>query len=74
MDATGALPSISLNGHQYFSISYYYDTNYIFAKTIRNDTDTMIVKLFDEIFTRLDNKYYKPSFNVTDNQATGALK
>ena len=33
MDATGVLPAILINGHQYFFISYDYDNNYIFAKT-----------------------------------------
>ena len=30
-DATGALPAISLDGNQYYSIACEYDTNYIFA-------------------------------------------
>ena len=73
-DATGALPAILLNGHQYFFIAYDYDTNYIFSKPIRNVTDTAIFEAFNEVFTELDNKGYKPRFNVTYNQATGALK
>ena len=34
----------------------------------------MIVEVFDEILTKLENKGYKLRFNVTDNQATGPLK
>ena len=70
MDSTRALPAILLNGHQYFFIAYDYETNCIFAKLIRNFTDTTIVEVFEDIFTELDNKGYKPRFNVTDNQAT----
>jgi hypothetical protein len=30
-DATGALPTISLDGHPYYFITYDYNSNYIFA-------------------------------------------
>ena len=74
MDATRALPAFFLNGHNYFSIAYNYRTNYIFAKPIRNITGITIVEAFYEIFTNLNNKGYKPGFNVTDNQGNGELK
>ena len=45
-DATGALPAISLDGHQYYFIAYDYDTNYIFAIPIKNITDEAIIKAF----------------------------
>ena len=34
-DATGALPTISLDGHQYYFIAYDYNSNYIFVEPIK---------------------------------------
>ena len=68
-DATGALPAISLNGNQYYFIAYDYDTNYIFAISIKNVTDDAIMEAFQEVFLQLKDKGHKPTFNVTDNQA-----
>ena len=36
--------------------------------------DETIIKAFDEIFTEFTQKGYKPTFNVTDNQATTPIK
>ena len=73
-DATGALPAISLYGHQYYFIAYDYDTNYIFAIPIKNVTDEAIIEAFKEVFQGLKNKGHKPTFNFTDNQATNPIK
>ena len=73
-DATGALPVMSLEGNQYYFVAYDYDTNAIFAIPIKNLKDDSIIAAFDEIFTDLTNKGYKPQFNITDNQATTPLK
>ena len=73
-DATGALPSISLDGHQYYFIAYDYDTNYISTIPIKNVTDEAIIEAFKEVFQELKNKGHKPTFNVTNNQATKPIK
>ena len=73
-DATGALPVISLDGHQYYFVAYDYDTNYIYAIPIKDVTDKTIIEAFDQVFTDLTDKGYKPTFNVTDNQASRPLK
>eukprot|EP00804_Cyclotella_cryptica_P025030 CCRYP_015953-RB/>CCRYP_015953-RB protein AED:0.31 eAED:0.30 QI:0/0/0/1/0/0.33/3/0/681 len=65
-DATGALPAISLEGHQYYFVAYAYDPNYIFAKPLSNLKDETILTAFD--------KGFKPAFNVTDNQAATPIK
>ena len=41
---------------------------------MKNLRDETIIKAFDKIFTDLTNKGYKPTFNITDNQATTLLK
>eukprot|EP00804_Cyclotella_cryptica_P004967 CCRYP_014094-RA/>CCRYP_014094-RA protein AED:0.12 eAED:0.01 QI:0/0/0/1/1/1/2/0/1245 len=73
-DATGALPAVSLEGNQYYFISYAYDLNYIFALPISNLRDESILKAFDEVFQELKSKGFKPAFNVTNNQAATPIK
>ena len=68
-DATGALPTVSLDRMQYFFIAYDYDTNYIFAEPIADVKDATIIAAFDKVFTKLTKKGHKPTFNITDNQA-----
>jgi hypothetical protein len=73
-DATGALPVVSLEGNQYYFVAYAYDVNYIFALPITNLKDDTILEAFDQVFQQLKEKGYKPSFNVTDNQAATPIK
>ena len=73
-DATGALPAMSIDGHQYYFVAYDYDTNYIFAIPIKDVTDDSIMAAFHSVFNELKEKGHKPTFNVTDNQATRPIK
>ena len=73
-DATGALPVRSLDGYQYYFIAYDYDTNYIFAIPIKDTTDASIINGFEQVFNELNEKGFKPQFNVTDNQAANSIK
>eukprot|EP00804_Cyclotella_cryptica_P009929 CCRYP_017362-RA/>CCRYP_017362-RA protein AED:0.45 eAED:0.27 QI:0/0/0/0.5/1/1/2/0/554 len=73
-DATGALPAVTLEGNQYYFMAYAYDPNYIYATPVRNLRDESIMTAFDNIFQDLKSKGYKPTFNVTDNQATTPIK
>ena len=65
---------MSLDGNQYCFVAYDYDSNFIFAVPIPDLKDDTIIKAFDGIFTELEEKGHKPTFNVTDNQATTSLK
>ena len=73
-DQTGALPAISLDGHQYFFVAYDYDSNYIYAVPVKDLKDDTILEAFDQVFSDLKNKGHKPKFNVTDNQAAKPIK
>eukprot|EP00804_Cyclotella_cryptica_P028204 CCRYP_011045-RA/>CCRYP_011045-RA protein AED:0.18 eAED:0.15 QI:0/0/0/1/1/1/2/0/1234 len=73
-DATGALPAVKLEGNQYYLVAYAYDPNYIYAIPLRNLRDESIVTAFEHVFQDLKTKGYKPTFNVTDNQATTPIK
>jgi len=73
-DATGALPAVTLEGNQYYFVAYAYDLNYMFALPISNLRDETILRAFDEVFQELKSKGFKPTFNVTDNQAATPIK
>ena len=55
-DATGALPTVSLDGNQYYFIAYDYDLNYIFATPIKDVKDAMLVTTCKDIFKILKDK------------------
>ena len=73
-NATDALPTMSINGMQYFFVAYYYDTNFIFALPIANVKDATLVEAFDTVFTELTEKVHRPTSNITNNQAVNPLK
>ena len=73
-DMTGAFPTMSLEGMQYYFIAYDYDTNNTFAVPTKDLKDDTIITAFEGVFNNLKSKGYTPKFNVTDNQATGPIK
>jgi len=73
-DATGALPTILLDGHQYYFIAYDYDSNYIFAEPIKDVNDATLVEAFQKVFETLEYRGMKPTLNITDNQAVKPIK
>ena len=73
-DATGALPVMSLNGHQYYIVAYDYDNNFIEAKEISDLKDETIVEAVQKIFDKMEARGHRPLQNVTDNQAAQQLK
>ena len=72
-DATGALPASWLDGHQYYFTAYDYDTNYIFAIPMRDLIDKSVIPSFNDVFTQMKAKGFKPEFNM-DNQAARSIK
>eukprot|EP00984_Skeletonema_dohrnii_P002769 scaffold955_cov79-Skeletonema_dohrnii-CCMP3373.AAC.11 len=73
-DATGKLPERSLDGMVAYLIAYAYDLNYIFAIPVKDLTNESMIAAFEDVFTQLKEKGYKPALNVTDNQAATAIK
>ena len=69
-DATGALPVLSLDGQQYYIVTYDYDNNFIEAKEVSNLKDKTIVETAQKIFDKMEADDHKPLQNVADNQAT----
>lgn len=73
-DCTGNLPARALDGQQLFFVAYAYDPNYIFAVPINSTSNSDIIAAFKHVFKTLADKGYKPTFNVTDNQAAEPIK
>ena len=75
-DATGALPVLSLDGHQYYGVTYLYDydNNFIEAKEVSDLKDETIVEAVQKIFDKMEAHGHKPKLNVTVNQAARLLK
>ena len=51
-DATGALPVMFLDGHQYYIVAYDYDNNFIEAKEVSDLKDETIVETVQKYSTR----------------------
>ena len=73
-DMTGSFPVQSLEGMHAFFVAYDYDTNMIFAIPTKDLKDETIITAFEQVFNELEEKGYKPKFNVTDNQAAKPIK
>jgi hypothetical protein len=73
-DLTGQFPTMSMENKQYIFVAYYdYTTNAIIVRAITDRESTTIVNAFDDVFTYLENKGFKPRFNVMDNEASNAI-
>ena len=72
-DLTGRFPTMSLERNQYVFVAYDYTTNAILVRAITDREATTIVAAFDDIFSYLDSKGFKPKFNVLDNEASSAI-
>ncbi|KAL7479986.1 hypothetical protein ACHAW6_005700 [Cyclotella cf. meneghiniana] len=72
-DLTGRFPTMSLENKQYIFVAYNYTTNAIIVRAITDRESTAIVKAFDNIFSYLEHKGFKPKFNVLDNEASAAI-
>ena len=53
-DATGALPVMSLDGHQYYIVAYDYDNNFIEAKEVSDLKDETIVETVQKVFDEME--------------------
>ena len=73
-DCTGALPTRALEGQQLFFVAYAYDPNYIFAIPIASTSNDHIITAYREVFQTLIDKGFKPTFSITDNQASAPIR
>ncbi|NCG02080.1 MAG: hypothetical protein GWP22_01255, partial [Actinomycetales bacterium] len=74
IDGTGTFPFQSLDGNQAMLVFYEYTSNAILVEPIPNFESASIVNAFSRQFKYLEDKGFKPTFNVLDNQASKAIK
>jgi hypothetical protein len=72
-DLTGRFPTMSMENKQYIFVAYDYTTNAILVRAITDRESATIVNAFDDVFTYLEEKGFKPRFNVLDNEASSAI-
>ncbi|KAL7479932.1 hypothetical protein ACHAW6_007837 [Cyclotella cf. meneghiniana] len=72
-DLTGRFPTMSMENKQYIFVAYDYTPNAIIVRTITDRESATIVNAFDDIFTYLEEKGFKPRFNVLNNEASSAI-
>jgi hypothetical protein len=72
-DLTGRFPTMSMENKQYIFVAYDYTTNAILVRAITDRESATIVNAFNDIFTYLENKGFKPLYNVLDNEASSAI-
>ena len=53
-DTTGALPVLSLDGHQYYVVAYDYANNFIKAQEVSDLKDETIVETAQMIFDKME--------------------
>ena len=53
-DATGALPMLSLDGHQYYVVTYDYDNKFIEAKEVSDLKDETVIETVQKIFDKIE--------------------
>ena len=64
---------MSLKNKQYIFVAYNYTTNAIIVRAITDSEAPTIIAAFDNVFSYLEHKGFKPRFNVFDNEASSAI-
>ncbi|KAL7477254.1 hypothetical protein ACHAW6_003070 [Cyclotella cf. meneghiniana] len=74
MDLTGRFPTMSLENKEYIFVAYDdYTTNAIIIQAITDHETATIIDAFNDIFSYLKSKGFKPKFNILDNEASAAI-
>ena len=73
-DLTCNFPVRSIDGFAAFFILYDWTTNAILATAIKDATDESMVAAFKENIEYLEERGFKPEFNVIDNVASKAIQ
>ena len=73
-DLTGKFPIRSIEGYTCFFILYDWTTNAILATPIKDAKDESMVAAFKKNIEYLEERGFKPSFNIIDNVASKAIR
>ena len=73
-DQTGRFPITSSRGSKYIFILYSYDTNAIFAHSLKSNASAQILDAYKKTYQLLHERGFKPQVHWLDNEASTALK
>jgi hypothetical protein len=73
-DLTGKFPVKSFHGNHMVFVAYAYGPNAILARPMRNRSDAEMVKAYTDVYEYLENRGFKPRFNVSDNECSKTIK
>jgi hypothetical protein len=73
-DQTGRFPIVSSKGNKYIMVLYYYDSDAILAKPIKDRTSPKLLKAFQCMEQELVARGLKPKLMKLDNMASKLLK
>ena len=59
---------------QYIFVCYIYQPNAISVRPLKSRTDECMVTAYKEIYKYLNEKGFKPTLNVTDNECSKSLQ
>ena len=73
-DLPGPFPVRSIRNMQYIFVCYVYEANAILVRPMKSRSDACMVAAYKEIYEYLETCEQKPTLNVTDNEASRAVK
>ena len=73
-DLPGPFPVRSIQNMQYIFVCYVYEVNAILVRPMKSRSDACMVAAYKDIYEYLESVDQKPTLNVTDNEASKAVK
>jgi hypothetical protein len=68
VDATGEFVAKTTNGDKLIYVFYHYDSNYIFAVTMKSTSDAAQTEAFNKVYETLKRAGMTPKMHIVDNQ------
>ena len=73
-DLPGPFPVRSIHNMQYIFVCYAYQPNIILVRPMKSRTDECMVAAYKEIYEYLEEKGFKPTLNITDNECSRSVQ
>ena len=73
-DLPGPFPVRLIHNMQYIFVCYAYQQNAILVRPMKSRTDVYMAAAYKEIYKYLNEKGFKPTLNVTDNECSKAVQ
>ena len=72
-DQTGWFPIPSSKYNKYILVAYHYDSNTIYAESLKTRTGLELKSVYHKIHTLLTNRGLQPSLHILDNECHNVL-